>query len=183
MIYSYQKQNYFNMKLDFLMNRKIKIVHTSQSLGFWLSLRLDILSFLIYSIMMILIGFCVFTDKYELITFLSLGMTTALNLTSPLSSFLPWLGITEDKFRAVERIRTTIDKLEDEREQSVKMPSNQEWQNRNNNFNSAIEFKDVYLKYDNIGKDILKDISFNINKGQKIAIIGRFSFNINFYRI
>jgi len=30
------------------------------------------------------------------------------------------------------------------------------------------------LKYDSKGEDILKNISFEISKGQKIAIIGRY---------
>jgi ABC-type multidrug transport system fused ATPase/permease subunit len=157
------------------MELKIKISHTDQSLGFWLSLRLNILSFIIYSIIMILIGICIYQDKYELITFLSLAMTTALNITDPLSSFLPWLGVNEDKFRAVERIRKTLNKLEDERDVNQLILGNKQnsYRETNNNFNSAIEFKYVSLKYDLYGNDILKKISFNINKGQKIAIIGR----------
>ncbi len=119
-----------------------------------------------------LIGICVYQDKYELITFLSLAMTTALNITSPLSSFLPWLGVTEDKFRAVERIRKTLNCLEDERE-NISQEEYSDKDSSNNKLNSTVEFKNVYLKYDAKGEDILKNISFEISKGQKIAIIGR----------
>ena len=125
------------------MKQKIKITHTDQCLGFWLSIRLDLLSFLIYSIVMILIGICVYQDKYELITFLSLAMTTALNITSPLSNFLPWLGITEDKFRAVERIRKTLKGLKDEREESEKGNIEEKWEETKNNYRYAVEFKNV----------------------------------------
>jgi len=161
------------------MQMKIKISHTDQSLGFWLSIRLDILSFLIYSIVMVLIGICVYQDKYDLITFLSLAMTTALNITSPLSSFLPWLGITEDKFRAIERIRKTFEKLEDERDQEniCQLNSTEKlYEETNNKFNSAIEFKNVCLKYHLDTENILKNISFDIKKGEKIAIIGRYVY-------
>lgn len=122
---------------------------------------------------MVLIGICVYQDEYELITFLSLAMTTALNITSPLSSFLPWLGVTEDKFRAVERIRKTLDCLEDEREFNSKNKAEDESNNNNNKIDSAIEFKNVHLKYEAKGEDILKNMCFEISKGQKIAIIGR----------
>ena len=122
---------------------------------------------------MVLIGTCVFQDKYELITFFSLAMTTALNITSPLSNFLPWLGVTEDKFRAVERIRKTLNCLEDERVNEAK-EDNKGDGIFNNKFNCAVEFKNVHLKYDSKGEDILKNISFEISKGQKIAIIGRY---------
>lgn len=123
---------------------------------------------------MVLIGVCVYQDKYEVITFLSLAMTTALNITSPLSNFLPWLGVTEDKFRAVERIRKTLDCLEDEREKNIEDNFEDDNNSSNNSINSAIEFKNVHLKYDSKGEDILKNISFDISKGQKIAIIGRY---------
>ena len=36
----------------------------------------------------------------------------------------------------------------------------------------SIEFKNVYFKYENASNDMLKDISFRIEKGQKIGIIG-----------
>ena len=125
---------------------------------------------------MVLIGICVYRDEYRLITFLSLAMTTALNITSPLSNFLPWLGVNEDKFRTVERIRKTLDSLEDERENNIKNNKTDEYnkeESNNSKINSAIEFKNVHLKYDAKDEDILKNVSFEISKGQKIAIIGR----------
>ena len=36
----------------------------------------------------------------------------------------------------------------------------------------SIEFKNVYFKYENADNDMLKDISFRIEKGEKVGIIG-----------
>jgi ABC-type multidrug transport system fused ATPase/permease subunit len=160
------------MKLNKLTNKKLKINHSDQCLWFWLGLRLDLLSFVIYTTVIFLMGLCIYNDKYEMITFLSLSLTTALNINSPLSNFLPWLGVCEDKFRAVERIRKTTDAIEDERDNDKQIQSNK--MDEKIDFKLAVEFKNVFLKYDKNGEDILKDISFNIIKGKKIAIIGRY---------
>jgi len=42
-----------------------------------------------------------------------------------------------------------------------------------NDFDVDIEFKNVCFKYDNESDYILEDISFKINKGEKVAIIGK----------
>lgn len=168
---------FFNNRLNYLITKKIRINHTDQALWFWLGLRLDFLSFSIYSTVIILIAGCVYNDKYEFITFLSLALTTALNITSPLSSFLPWLGVTEDKFRAVERIRKTLNLLEDESEDVNKISDhiskkgNSETKIITNNL--AVQFKNVFLKFQSEGDFILNNLSFNVNRGEKIAIIGR----------
>jgi len=36
----------------------------------------------------------------------------------------------------------------------------------------GIEFKNVYFKYDDGDKDVLKDVTFSVNKGETIAILG-----------
>jgi ABC-type multidrug transport system fused ATPase/permease subunit len=132
-----------------------------------------------------------------LITLLSLALTTALNVTGPLGNFLPWLGVTEEKFRAVERIRLISENLDDERneiiyKEQINVDENANLENSNidkisnekisliksddgsfseNNF--SLVFEDVYLKYDNETKYVLNNISFKVPYGKKIGIIGR----------
>ena len=62
-------------------------MHTSRIIGYWLSIRLDLLAFYIYSFVISAIGICIYRDKYELITFFSLALTYALNITSPVLTF------------------------------------------------------------------------------------------------
>lgn len=40
------------------------------------------------------------------------------------------------------------------------------------NFNGSIKFENIYFAYENTERDILKNISFEIKAGQKIAIVG-----------
>ena len=158
-----------------MINTKIKINHTEQALWFWLGLRLDLLSFSIYSIIILLIAGSIYKDEYEFITLLSLALTTALNITSPITNFLPWVGVTEEKFRAVERIRKTLNSLQDEG-QDYNLNNFELKENELIDKDAVLEFKNVFLKYENKENNILKNISFKIYKGQRIGIIGRYFF-------
>lgn len=99
-----------------------------------------------------------------------------MNITGPLGNFLPWLGVTEEKFRAVERIRLLTENLDDERTEEIKNEDTLELIKSGDliqdNTHSII-FEDVYLKYDDEMKFVLKNISFKIPYGKKISIIGR----------
>jgi ATP-binding cassette, subfamily C (CFTR/MRP), member 10 len=189
-IRAFNKSDEFIKKFNTLTDKKISLLHTEQYLGFWLSLRLDLLAFYIYSFVMIMIGVCIYKAQYEYITLLSLSLTYALNITSPLSNFLPWITYTEEQFYSVERIHEKIKEVEDERDtkNSISEFCDQKSE-KNQNYveNLILEFKNVYLKYDSVVSTIktnfntkihkttnaLENISFQIFSGQKVGIIGR----------
>jgi ATP-binding cassette subfamily C (CFTR/MRP) protein 10 len=168
-----RKEPQFINKLHFYIEKFIRILHTEQCLGFWLSLRLDLLAFYIYSFIMILIGFCIHQGQYDVITILSLALTYAMNITSPLSNFLPWITYTEEQFYSVERVLDKINEIGDEKNIKINEKSIS-YNPFEYNENKILEFKNVNLKYDQTSDILaLNDISFEVFKAQKIAIIGR----------
>jgi ABC-type multidrug transport system fused ATPase/permease subunit len=46
----------------------------------------------------------------------------------------------------------------------------------NDDAKDILEYKNVFLKYDNDDTFILKNVSFNIKRNSKIGIIGRYLF-------
>jgi len=152
------------------LENKINSSHTEQLLGKWMGMRLDFISYSLSSLICILMGYCIYISKYEAITFLSLALTYSLNINSSLSSFIPWINEVELKFTAVQRIRETLESLKEEDMFSLNEKGT------NNDVKDILEYKNVFLKYENDDTFILKNVSFNVQRNSKIGIIGRYLF-------
>ena len=150
------------------LENKINSSHTEQLLAKWMGMRLDFISYSLSSLISLMIGYCIYSENYQSVTFFSLALTNSLNINVSLSSFLPWINEVELKFTAVQRVLDNINTIVEEKidEKGIFALNSED--------NTILKFKNVFLKYENDNKYILKNINFEVKSKQKVGIIGRY---------
>lgn len=160
-IKAFNKEDYFKKKFN-------KINNDNKNLNIFLNKIL----YLIQPVMLLIVDITTIVVVYVSIDYLEIGSIQVGSLIAfiqylsiVLSSFLMILIIilniprTMVSFRRINEVLNT--------ESSIK-------NNGTLKLNDliSIEFKNVYFKYDKASEDMLKNINFKINKGEKIGIIG-----------
>lgn len=93
-------------------------------------------------------------------------VTTLNRLFIPVKQFTQQVSTIQRSLSALEHINFLFEqKLEED-------PSESKEDEKLENEFEEIEFKDVWFSYSEVGPDILKGISFKLEKGQRIALVG-----------
>ncbi|KAM5532134.1 hypothetical protein V8D89_014227 [Ganoderma adspersum] len=130
----------------------------------WLGVRLDILgNILILGICLFAAGFRHTVDPSKI----GVVLTYTLSITQSFSTLVSNYAQNEQNFNAVERILYYTE-LPSEGNTTTPTDPPPAWPER-----GAIEFKDVEMSYRLGLPPVLKGVSFGINPGEKIGIVGR----------
>jgi hypothetical protein len=81
-IRAFKKESYFIEILYDTLKDTINKMHTEQILRAWLGIQLDLISFFIHIILIGLMGISIYNNKLEVITILSLSLTTSSNIAN-----------------------------------------------------------------------------------------------------
>lgn len=153
----YQESKFKNI-LENIFNLKIKVVQRTS----WLSPMMHV-------IVSIGIGLAIGYGSHLILTgqitsgnFVSF-ITALIMLYTPIKNLGSNLNSVQFSFMAIERIFKILDSTPTvkDKENAIEFKG----------FNDKIEIKDLSFAYD-AGKDVLKHINFNVNKGETIALVG-----------
>lgn len=156
-IKSLEKQQYFINKFD-KTNKKYRDISIKSSIYSYLILPINLIINNLSNILIIGVGAILVlknnTTIGEIVAFLSY----ASMFRSPINDISSLIGTLGEAMAGLKRIDNILEeKIESNGKIKLDIKGN-------------IEFKNVYFKYDK--KDILKNISFKINSGEKLAIVG-----------
>lgn len=156
-IKSLEKQQYFINKFD-KTNKKYRDISIKSSVYSYLILPINLIINNLSNILIIGVGAILVlknnTTIGEIVAFLSY----ASMFRSPINDISSLIGTLGEAMAGLKRIDNILEeKIESNGKIKLDIKGN-------------IEFKNVYFKYDK--KDILKNISFKINSGEKLAIVG-----------
>ena len=156
-IKSLEKQQYFINKFD-KTNKKYRDISIKSSIYSYLILPINLIINNVSNILIIGVGAILVlknnTTIGEIVAFLSY----ASMFRSPINDISSLIGTLGEAMAGLKRIDNILEeKIESNGKIKLDIKGN-------------IEFKNVYFKYDK--KDILKNINFKINSGEKLAIVG-----------
>ena len=133
----------------------------------WLSVRLEFLggSLVLFSCIFVVIG-------YKQIDAAGAGMqlSFALQITGLLNMLVRLSSLAENSFNAVERI---IEYSEVEQEQPATKGNDEVLKNKKWPVEGAIKYEQVVARYRPDLPPVLKGLSFDIKKGEKVGLVGR----------
>ena len=160
-IKAFNKQNYFKKRFDKVNdeNRKLNIF-------------VNKIVYLIQPMMILIINVATIVIVYVSTGYINIGtleigsmMAFIQYMSTVLMSFLMLLVIILNIPRVIVSFKRINEVLNEEvsvsNKGTIKLDSLE-----------SIEFKNVYFRYENAKNDMLKDLCFRINKGEKVGIIG-----------
>ncbi len=160
-IKAFNKQNYFKKRFDEVNdeNRKLNIF-------------VNKIVYLIQPMMILIINVATIVIVYVSTGYINIGtleigsmMAFIQYMSTVLMSFLMLLVIILNIPRVIVSFKRINEVLNEEvsvsNKGTIKLDSLE-----------SIEFKNVYFRYENAKNDMLKDLCFRINKGEKVGIIG-----------
>ena len=165
-IRAYRQQKYFESEFLEAVDHNSSARFTFHGVLRWLYMRLDICSLLIWflNLLITIMMKCYWTGFDKTLTSLTfqsmMEISFCLSISVKMSSELK--GITENCHRAIK-----IAEMETE-DELTKLTDSPSWPETND-----IEFKSVFMKYRDNYDHVLKDLSFKIESGEKVGIIGR----------
>ncbi|KAI0718208.1 multidrug resistance-associated ABC transporter [Cerioporus squamosus] len=156
---AYRSQRRFVSKSEESLDQENRAYYMTIAIQCWLAVRLDILgNLLILGIGLFAAGFRRSVDPSKIGVVLTYTLSTTLVTT---------YAHNEQNFNAVERI---LHYTEQPSEGAATTPNDPppSWPE-----SGAIEFKDVEMAYRPGLPPVLKDVSFKVNPGEKVGIVGR----------
>ena len=166
----------FDRQADFiegsnkLLNNNILALQMMAGVSCWFSIRVDVLSiFLMFTISMIAVlarglpG----QDPIVLSMLLSYILTIQFNLTWSLKCFMYLQSNLVNADRCMKLLEVPQERTI-ERGQKDLLEDRPRWPE-----NGIIEFKDVHLKYRPETETVLNGLTFRVNPGEKIGVVGR----------
>ncbi|CAD6954568.1 unnamed protein product [Tilletia controversa] len=131
----------------------------------WLSIRMDFLgNILVLAIGLAAVGF----RKSISPAVLGVALTYTLQITQSLSQMVQQLAQVEQDFNVVERVLHYVDLPPEGPKLLPNDPEEEQWPTE-----GAIEFRDVQLRYRESLPLVLKGVSFKINPGERVGVVGR----------
>ena len=167
----YDKERAFLMKNSFLIDKQNEAAHMSFSLQRWAALFIDMIACLFAVIIALL---CITRAFHVSASSVGVMLTYVLQLPGLLNVLLRAMTQAENDMNSVERLVSYSTELPQEAAyradgngNGVVQPPN-EWPTK-----GQIEFENVCMAYREGLPLVLKNLSFSINDGQKIALVGR----------
>lgn len=165
----YEKEKAFIMKNNFLIDKQNEAAHMSFSLQRWAALFIDMVACLFAIIISLL---CITRAFHVNASSVGVMLTYVLQLPGLLNMLLRAMTQAENDMNSVERLVSYSTELP--QEAAYRADGNgvveppKEWPTK-----GTIEFEDVSMAYREGLPLVLKNLSFSINNGQKIALVGR----------
>lgn len=135
----------------------------------WLNLRLDM------SVCVVMLGMCLFAVLWKEVVdpiLLSLMVAYSLQLNTVISGLCRGFQIIEGAMVSVDRLFKLLEIPQEK--QTPEIPTGQfQIANRNWPREGKLEFRDVHLKYRPTTELVLKGLSFKVEPGHKVGIVGR----------
>lgn len=144
---------------EFAKNVNKEITHFYFISNFYKILSL-IISNVIMGLIYIVIGVKTISEKLT-ISKLSLTISASINFSNAINSFISSIGDIRANKVFIAPLVEIMD-IKEEREMG----------NKKLNSIESIEFKNVYFTYPHTEKLVLEDVSFKINKNEKISLVG-----------
>ncbi|KJZ74702.1 hypothetical protein HIM_05819 [Hirsutella minnesotensis 3608] len=130
----------------------------------WLTLVLDLLN---AAIAILLVGIATNVQNGSS-AFLGVALFNVIALSSSLQTLITEWTQVETALGAIRRIRSYVTTTADENLPTENGEVPEDWPK-----NGSITFKDISASYQSSTEPVLKDISFSIEAGEKVAICGR----------
>ncbi|XP_026672772.1 sodium leak channel non-selective protein [Ceratina calcarata] len=165
-IHAFQKEREFVNKFDEILDLNSLCLYLCQSIMRWSAVRLDSLAIASSSIT----AFFVIALRNQIPPAIAgLAMAYATQMTGVFQYTVRLMAETETRFISVERINHYLKHLPKE-ETAVEEPIDppEEWPAE-----GKLEFRKVQLRYRKELPPVLNDISFAVNSGEHIGIVGR----------
>ncbi|XBW38273.1 hypothetical protein QEN19_003862 [Hanseniaspora menglaensis] len=166
----YSKEKAFLLKSSFLIDKQNEAAHLTFALQRWAALFIDMVACLFALIIALL---CITRTFHVNAASVGVMLTYVLQLPGLLNTLLRSMTQTENDMNSVERLVSYSMELPQEAAyksgngDGVVKPSPQ-WP-----VNGSIQFENVSMAYREGLPLVLKDLSFDIKDGEKIALVGR----------
>ncbi|KAK7871844.1 hypothetical protein R5R35_006438 [Gryllus longicercus] len=163
-IHAFEKENEFIRRFTYMYDENSTCLYLCNVAGRWLAIRMDKLAVLIICIT----AFLVIILRGQVPPAMAgLALAYAAQISGLFQYTIRLISDTEIRFISVERMNAYLQNVVQEGHGSLKRPS-AEWPSRGN-----IRFENVGLTYRKGLPDVIKNISFYINSGEKVGIVGR----------
>lgn len=164
-IRAFNKEQEFILKFQELLDQSCTYEYFRNLASRWLAIRFDVLSLL--STCIVLLFVICFKDNLSP-ALAGLALAFVAQTTGLFQYSLRTFSEIETRFINIERISYFLRTMKSENKLKVTIVPTEEWPTQ-----GTIEFKNVKMKYDENLPFVLNDISFFINNGEKIGIVGR----------
>ena len=166
-IRAYNKLDSVNNELGKKLNSHLRMNLAQFSANRWLSVRLEFLggSLVLFASLFVVIG-------YRQIDAAGAGMqlSFALQITGLLNMLVRVFSLAENSFNAVERIKEYSDA---EQEKPAVEAHDEHLGPSSWPLQGKIEYKEVFARYRSDLKPVLKGLTFDIQPGEKVGLVGR----------
>lgn len=165
--------NYMNRNHDAL-NASQKPFYLLWCIQRWLTLVLDLLN---AGIAILLVGVAT-NVRNGSSAFLGVALFNVIALSSSLQTLITEWTQVETALGAIRRIKSYVATTEDENlpDENGEVP--EDWPQK-----GSITFKDISASYQSSSEPVLKNISFSIEAGEKVAICGRTGRQVHPFRV
>lgn len=165
-IRAYRLTDAFSKGSDSRVDENHRAYFTSRMANEWLSLRLDLIGACIVFLSAVL---AIVNRNVISASLAALTLSEALNVTLFLKSAVTAGANFETRFNSVERVTAYWELLQEAAAESLdEHKPDDNWPT-----DGALEYQDVWMKYRPGLDPVLKGVSFVVNPGDKVGIVGR----------
>eukprot|EP01125_Pyxidicula_operculata_P020167 TRINITY_DN73_c2_g1_i1.p1 TRINITY_DN73_c2_g1~~TRINITY_DN73_c2_g1_i1.p1 ORF type:complete len:1092 (+),score=213.81 TRINITY_DN73_c2_g1_i1:119-3394(+) len=165
-IRAYGSVDRFTEQYRDMLNRQFAVAYAAEVGSRWIGLRMDALAILIVSITAMV---SMLTRDVISPAIAGLALTYAFQMTGAFQFAVRSFADTDSQMVSVERLLHYAKEIPQEAPYIIDQTNPPfDWPKH-----GTIKFSDVYVKYDTSDEPVLKGISFDIKKKQKIGIVGR----------
>jgi len=163
-IKAFQQESYFLHKLFDLCDTQTAAHVTSSSVNRWTAFRIDLQAYLIATVFSFFSLFVVNVGTPEKLAMVAIGFQLAVEIARHFNAAVRWTATVEIDMINIKRLlQYVVLKPEQEHRQA----------DDRKRLTGAIEFRDVEMRYSKKLQPALRDLSFSVERGQKIAVVGR----------
>ena len=164
-IRAYRLETAFALSSDHKVDANHRAYFTLKMAGEWLAMRLDILGASIVFLTAIL---AITRRDLVSVSLAALTLSEALDVTLFLKSAVTSGAMFETRFNSVERLTAYWDLPQEKPAEIEDRKPDDDWPH-----DGMIEYEDVWMRYRPELDPVLKGVSFTINSGDKVGIVGR----------
>ncbi|KAJ3108605.1 hypothetical protein HDU96_007467 [Phlyctochytrium bullatum] len=162
---AFEVEHDMSTELGRLLDRSNGPVFAQLTVTIWLNIRIEFFSTIVVLFVCL---FGVLSNAFAA-SLMGLAISSASQLTEQLSTLIMMTAALESEMVAVERVTKYANGLPAEAERLLPSdPANAEWPS-----GGKIEIKNLEVKYRAESDPVIKDLTFTINPGEKVGIVGR----------